>query len=150
MKSLYRFNVQMKRETLAEATEEYSRIVRSSRDVYALARGLGLASQPFESMLVVCVNCRNRVIGYEEVSRGGVSGCAVSPADVFRAAMAVPTVVAAMLVHNHPSGQTAPSDEDIALTNRMKQAGALIGIRIMDHIIIGEDGYFSFLDAGLL
>jgi DNA repair protein RadC len=149
MKAIYRFDVRMKREHLAEATEEYSRIVRSSRDVNNLARGLNLHTQPFESMLAVFLNCRNRVLGYEEVARGGVSSCAVSPADVFRAALVVPTVLAIVVIHNHPSGSSAPSDEDVALTARLREAGKLIGISVMDHLIVSEEGYFSFLDAGI-
>ena len=57
---------------------------------------------------------------------------------------------AIILVHNHPSGETNPSQQDIALTNRLVQAGNLLDIRILDHLIISKDGYYSFSDSGLL
>ena len=58
------------------------------------------------------------------------------------------TASGVIFVHNHPSGEPTPSPEDVALTARLRQAGDLLGIRVLDHIIIASEGYFSFLDAG--
>jgi DNA repair protein RadC len=55
-----------------------------------------------------------------------------------------------IFVHNHPSGEPTPSAEDLALTERLCRAGELLGVRVLDHVILGHEGYFSFLDAGLL
>ena len=68
---------------------------------------------------------------------------------MFRQVLREPAA-AVIFVHNHPSGEPAPSTEDIQLTDRLRQAGALLGIKVLDHVVLGSDGHFSFLDAGLL
>ena len=83
------------------------------------------------------------------IALGGLSACPVSPADVYRA-LVREAAAAVVFAHNHPSGEPTPSQDDIALTARLARAGALLGIRVLDHIIVGHEGYFSFLDAGLL
>lgn len=55
-----------------------------------------------------------------------------------------------VFVHNHPSGEPSPSADDVALTERLRRAGELLGVKVLDHVVIGREGYFSFLDAGLL
>ena len=150
-KSLYEVTVRMKRIRLADGEGPYDRAIRSSADVAKLVRGLGMHEQPHESMLAIFLNVRNHVLGFTEVARGGTSGCVLSPADFYRAAISTPSCYAVVAVHNHPSSETAPSDEDVALTKRLQQAGELIGIKLLDHVIIGagDNRYFSFLDAGL-
>ena len=76
-------------------------------------------------------------------------GCAVVPGDVFRSLLRE-AASGVIFVHNHPSGDARPSAEDCALTARLIEAGALLGVRVLDHVIIGREGYFSFLDRGLM
>ncbi len=102
-----------------------------------------------ESFVVLSLDARNRVIGWQLVSRGGTSACAVAVADTFRPAI-VAGATGVVFAHNHPSGDPTPSAEDIALTERFAKAGDLLGIRVLDHVINASEGHFSFLDAGLL
>jgi len=80
---------------------------------------------------------------------GGVTASPVAPADVFRA-LVREAAAGVIFVHNHPSGEPTPSPEDVALTERLCRAGELLGVRVLDHVILAHEGYFSFLDAGLL
>lgn len=122
--------------------------IESSRDVDALLRSR-LAGAEVERFVALPTDAKNRVIAELTIARGGLSACPVVPADVFRAILreAASSVVFA---HNHPSGDATPSADDIALTDRLVRAGALLGVRVLDHVIVGREGYFSFVDAGLL
>ena len=122
--------------------------VTCSKDIVSAVRPR-LAKEPREHFIAIALDLKNRPISEFEVAVGSLGACAVKPADVFRAVLRESSA-AVVLVHNHPSGEPSPSAEDIAFTKRIKDAGELIGVRILDHIIIGAEGYFSFLDAGLL
>lgn len=122
--------------------------IASSRDVDAAMRPR-LADALVEHFLAVALDAKNRPIGEIEVARGSLSACPVAPADVFRSLL-LEGASGVVLVHNHPSGVPAPSPEDLDLTERLVGAGDLLGVRVLDHVIVGREGYFSFLDAGLL
>ncbi|MCZ7678700.1 MAG: hypothetical protein M5U28_07985 [Sandaracinaceae bacterium] len=122
--------------------------VGSSRDVDAAMRPR-LAAADVEHFIAIALDAKNRPIGEIEIARGGLSACPVSPADVFRALLRE-AAAGVVFVHNHPSGEPSPSADDVALTERLRRAGELIGVRVLDHLVIGREGYFSFLDAGLL
>jgi DNA repair protein RadC len=102
-----------------------------------------------EHFFALALDSRQRLTSEILVAIGSLSACAVSPADVFRLLLREPAA-AVIFVHNHPSGEPSPSREDVALTDRLRQAGSLLGIKVLDHVILGHDGHFSFLDAGLL
>ena len=85
----------------------------------------------------------------EEVSVGTLTASLVHPREVFRAAIRN-AAAALLLVHHHPSGDPSPSPEDRSVTERLVAAGRLLGIRVVDHVIVAESGYFSFQEAGLL
>ena len=120
----------------------------SSRDVDAAYRPR-LADCEVELFLAIALDAKHRPIREIEVGRGGLTHCPVAPADVFRAVLRE-AAAGVILVHNHPSGEPTPSSEDVQLTERLRAAGALLGIEVLDHLIIGREGYFSFLDAGLI
>ncbi len=122
--------------------------VGSSRDVaeFFLPR---LRGDTMESLHVVGLDAKNRVRLMQCVARGGVSSCAVTPRDVLRP-LILNAVVGGIVLHNHPSGDPQPSSDDVALTQRLARGAEVLGIRLLDHVIIGAEGYFSFLDAGLL
>ncbi len=122
--------------------------IHSSRDVDAAMRPR-LSPSEVERFIAIALDAKNRPLGEIEIARGGLSACPVSPADVFRALLRE-AAAGVVLVHNHPSGEPSPSTEDIVLTERLRSAGELLGVKVLDHVIIGREGYFSFLDAGLL
>jgi DNA repair protein RadC len=122
--------------------------IGSSREVYAALRPR-LGDADTERFLAIALDAKNRPVAELEIARGGLSACPVSPADVFRALLRE-AAAGVVFVHNHPSGEPSPSSEDVALTERLRLAGDLLGVRVLDHVIIGREGWFSFLDAGLL
>ena len=122
--------------------------IGSSRDVDAALRPR-LADADAERFVAIALDAKNRPVAEVEVARGGLSACPVSPSDVFRS-LIKEAAAGVVFVHNHPSGEPSPSAEDVELTERLRAAGELLGVRVLDHVIIGREGYFSFLDAGLL
>jgi DNA repair protein RadC len=107
-----------------------------------------------ESLRVILLDTRYRLLRIEEVSRGSVNESIAHPRDVFRPAI-VASAYAVVVVHNHPSGDPAPSQADHGLTRRLAEAAELLQIKLLDHIIIGAPAegrlpYFSFKEAGVL
>ncbi len=123
------------------------RPIRSSFDVDAALRPK-LARASVEHFLAIPLDAKHRPTGELELARGSLTACPVDSAEVFRALLRA-AAAAVVFVHNHPSGVPDPSSEDIALTHRLRRGAALLGIDVVDHVIIGAEGYFSFLDAGL-
>jgi DNA repair protein RadC len=103
-----------------------------------------------EHFVVFLLDQKNQVIGINTVSMGSLTASIVHPREVFKAAI-LANAATIICGHNHPSGDTVPSQEDRLITTRLASAGKLLGINVMDHIIIGSAGkYFSFADEGLL
>lgn len=104
-----------------------------------------------EFFYVILLDIRNKVIKDSEVSRGSITASVVDPADILREAC-IHHSSRVVLVHNHPSGETDPSTEDIDTTNRIVQALKFVGVRVLDHIIVGRtrQDYFSFAKAGMV
>lgn len=102
-----------------------------------------------EQLRGLYLNVRNHVIHEEVISLGTITANLVAPADVFRPALHY-TAVSVIVVHNHPSGDTSPSKEDIAVTTQLSQAGTLLGITLLDHIIIAGDTHLSLKEYGIL
>ena len=122
--------------------------IRCSNDVADALRPR-LRGETREHFFALPLDVRQRPIAEILVAVGSLSACAVAPGDVFRLVLKE-AAAGVIFVHNHPSGEPSPSVEDIGLTERLRQAGALLGIKVLDHVILGHDGHFSFLDAGLL
>ena len=95
------------------------------------------------------LNSANRVTGFEIVSEGLLNSSLVHPREVFRGAI-VATCASIIIAHNHPSGNTEPSAEDLAITKQIAEAGKVIGITVHDHIVFTDDGYCSFAERGLI
>ena len=100
-----------------------------------------------EQFLVACLDAKHAIIGVNVVSIGSLTLSIVHPREVFKPAILLNSA-AIICAHNHPSGDPAPSAEDRVLTARLRQAGDLIGITILDHLILGDDRTFSFADQG--
>jgi len=131
----------------AEAVAKYEPLT-SPHVVQLAARSL-IGDELQEVFLVFLLDVRNEVLGYIEAARGGVDACPVDPRVVFRAAVAA-GASAIIVAHNHPSGRAEPSAEDVALTARLKEAGELLGIRLLDHVIVTPGLHFSLAEAGMM
>jgi len=100
-----------------------------------------------ERFLAILLDSRHRVLREVTISQGTLTASLVHPREVFRAAVRE-SAAALVLVHNHPSGDPAPSGEDREVTRRLCEAGRIIGIRVLDHVVVAERGFFSFCEAG--
>ena len=108
-----------------------------------------LAAFDREHFVAITLDSKNRTIGYHTVSIGSHSTSVVHQREVWKSAI-LAGAAAVIFIHNHPSGDPAPSREDRDCTNRLVEASKILGIRVLDHIIFGETDYYSFADAGLL
>ena len=124
---------------------------RSSEDVAVVARGIyRTLDADKEHFLLLTMNNKNRVNGFKVVSTGSLTASLVHPREVWRAALSL-CAAAVIFVHNHPSGEPSPSQEDQEITRRLKETGDMLGIRVLDHVVLGDnDRFFSFSDKGLL
>ena len=120
---------------------------RRSSDIFRAFKEL--ASMPVESFLVVHLDGKNRMVGMTTCSMGSMTSSLVHPRDIFRPAIANMTA-GLIFIHNHPSGDPEPSKEDLDITRRLCEVGKLVGIKCLDHIVIGSGRYFSFADKGLI
>lgn len=100
-----------------------------------------------EIFWMICLNQRQRIIHQEIVSRGILTASLIHPREAFRSAIQR-AAAAVLFVHNHPSGDPRPSAEDRAVTQRLRKAGEILGIRMLDHLIVAEGGFFSFAESG--
>lgn len=124
------------------------RLIRMSKDVYDLMQPL-IGDLRNEEFWVVAINNASRIIKKVQVSVGGIDQ---TSADVRLIMQVLINTGASQFaaVHNHPSGNSRPSNEDKRLTEQLKKAAALFNIRMMDHVIITNDGYYSFCDEGMI
>ncbi|MFY9429698.1 MAG: JAB domain-containing protein, partial [Acetomicrobium sp.] len=104
-----------------------------------------------EVFSVILLDIKNKPIGNVEISKGSVNATVVDPKEIVKAA-SLKSASSVILVHNHPSGESAPSSEDIELTSRIAYACDLLGVNVLDHIIIGKnaDDFYSFATEGLI
>ena len=102
-----------------------------------------------EEILLIMMDSKSRIIKDMVISSGSVNASIVAPRDIYLNALKS-NAVNIILLHNHPSGDPTPSKEDLNITLRMKEAGTLIGIKLMDHIIIGDNRFISLKEQGLL
>lgn len=135
-----------KRRRSAEAKER--KTIRSSKDAYEYLYA-EVADLDYEKFWILLLDQANNVIRSMEVSEGGVSGTVADPKKIFRLALEG-NASNIILCHNHPSGQLKPSDADLRITDKLKKSGEMIELKVLDHIIIGHDKYYSFADEGIL
>jgi DNA repair protein RadC len=120
--------------------------LRDAASVWAHFRGR-LPQLDREAFYVLVLDGKNRVQGEVRVSEGSLTAALVHPREVFAPAIR-DGAAALVLVHNHPSGDPTPSAEDAALTERLRQVGELVGVRILDHVVVGRGRYVSMAEAG--
>ncbi len=102
-----------------------------------------------EHFQVVLLDTKHKLIGIEEISIGSLNASLIHPREVFRPAIQK-SCACIILIHNHPSGDPTPSREDLDVTKRLCEAGRLVGIEVLDHVVIGDGKYVSFREKGLL
>ena len=102
-----------------------------------------------EEFKILLLNRANKVLGIYPVSKGGVSGTLVDPKLIFSVALKC-NASALILAHNHPSGNLTPSENDKGLTKKLISAGNFLDIKVLDHLIMTTEGYFSFADEGIM
>ncbi|RFS21405.1 JAB domain-containing protein [Chitinophaga silvatica] len=108
-----------------------------------------LADYPYEIFYVLFLNHANKVLAHKRVSNGGISSTVVDGRLIFKEAI-INNATKILLCHNHPSGNLKPSQSDILVTRRMKEMGQIFDILLIDHIIVGETGYLSLAEEGML
>ncbi|OHE58967.1 MAG: hypothetical protein A2Z47_16295 [Thermodesulfovibrio sp. RBG_19FT_COMBO_42_12] len=102
-----------------------------------------------EHFKLILLNARNKILGVSTISIGSLNASIVHPREVFKDAI-VHNAYSVVLAHNHPSGDPEPSEDDLTMTKRLIEAGKILGIEVIDHIIITKTGFFSFKEKGLL
>lgn len=123
--------------------------LRSPQEIAAFVSRI-YGCKPQEFFVVIHFNVRNLPVAVHEVSMGGIAQTAVDPKVVFGGAMAS-GASALVLVHNHPSGDPEPSDQDMQLTRQLVEGARLLGLQVLDHIVIARGGeYTSFMERGLM
>ncbi|MBA2422088.1 MAG: DNA repair protein RadC [Chitinophagales bacterium] len=122
--------------------------ISSSKDCYDVLQPL-IADVKHEEFWILMLNRANKVIAVERMSEGGLTGTVADPRKIFNSAIKS-DATSVILCHNHPSGNLTPSSTDIELTKKMKEAGKILEISVLDHLIIGENKYYSFADEGMM
>lgn len=135
-----------RRRRFSEALEKPS--IKNSQIAYECFYA-HLSDLNHEQFWIMLLNNANKVIKLEKIGVGGMTGTTADPKKIFKCALEN-NAASVMLCHNHPSGNVIPSNADKQITNNLTKAGQFLQIKILDHIIIGNDNYFSFADEGLL
>ncbi len=120
--------------------------ISGSGDVYDLMSPV-LSDLPHEEFWIILLNRGNKVISTQKISQGGISGTVIDVRLILKSALDQ-LASSIILCHNHPSGNIKPSHQDIRITQKLKEAGKVMDIPVLDHIIVTENGYYSFADEG--
>ena len=125
-----------------------TRTISSLKDAYEIIKEQ-LEGLDREQFIIACLNTKNEPTNITVVSVGSLNKAIVHPREVFKTAI-LSNAASIMAFHNHPSGETTPSQQDIQLTNRLYEAGELLGIKLLDHLIIGDGTFTSLKEKGYL
>ncbi len=142
---------------LAEITISYSpkvkaserKSIRCSRDAEKAIREIIPSIEHREFFYLMCLNRANKILGYQQISTGGINGTIADIRMIFQTALKSNSS-AIIIAHNHPSGNLQPSEADKKLTTKIKDAGKLMDISVLDHLIITSESYMSFADDNLI
>ncbi len=122
--------------------------VNSSKDAENVLRSVWSDQLEYrEEFAILCLNRANKVLGYSFISSGGTAGTVADTKVIFQIALKS-NASSIILAHNHPSGNKEPSDTDISLTKKIKEAGTVLDIQVLDHLIITSETYYSLADEG--
>jgi len=135
-----------RRRRSAEAQQRSS--IKSSHDAFEHFYS-ALSDLQYEQFWILLLDQAHKVLRLVQISDGGLTGTVADPKKIFKSAIEN-NAPAMILCHNHPSGQLKPSDADIQLTKKLVKGGEMLDIRVLDHLIIGTDKYYSFADEGIM
>lgn len=147
----FRYPVESVRLMLVRDAPGSARAVQYAKtpaDTFALLAPV-MSDMATERFVVVLLDTRSKVLGIVNVADGGLNACPVDPRVVFGAAL-VSGASAIIVAHNHPSGDPEPSPEDLKLTHKLAEGARILGLQFLDHLIVGEGRYTSFVERGLL
>ena len=139
------YEVQLVRDSSVKS--DYNTI-RRPEDAYNILTTY-LAGTDREHVVILLLNTKNKLIGINTVSIGSLSASIIHPRELFKTAI-LANAGSIIVAHNHPSGDPAPSQEDMAVNRRLVDAGNLLGITVRDHVIVCDDSFFSFKEKGLM
>jgi DNA repair protein RadC len=122
--------------------------ITRSTDVYEIFKSV-MQDIPYEEFWMIMLNKANKVLAKVKISEGGISGTVVDPKKIFKIALDH-HASSIILGHNHPSGNIQPSEPDHKITKKIKDAGMMLDMAVLDHIIVGDEKYYSFADEGTL
>lgn len=120
--------------------------IKTSGDAFGILRA-AIGDKPYEEFWIILMNRANRVIRKCSISEGGISGTVVDPKKIFKIVLDN-HASSIILGHNHPSGTLFPSEADMQITKKIQSAGLMLDVAVLDHIIVGEDSFYSFADNG--
>ncbi len=144
-KSIYRYT--LNREKVSEVADGI--YVSQPEKVAEFLRAIGMASQEQEHLVALIMNTKNMVVGYYTVVIGLVDTANMHSRELYRQAIVL-NATGLIMSHNHPSQHCEPSHDDVRMTSHMKDAGDIIGIKLLDHIIVSETSYFSFREKNMI
>ena len=129
---------------LVKETELEYTVTKSvtSKTIVNVLEEYGLNSSADEKMVLICLDVKNNIVGLHEVAHGSINGCCIRMADIYKRAL-LNNAYGIVIAHNHPGGKARPSHEDVVITDKIIEAGKLLGIDCMDHIIITINNYYS-------
>ena len=125
--------------------------IRNSNDMFAVLSNV-FSADTFdwkEEMIMICLSKSNKVLGFYKVSSGGISSTICDPKIIFTVALNC-GASSIVIAHNHPSGNLTPSDADLTITKKIKEGACILDMQLIDHLILADEGYFSFADHGKL
>lgn len=125
----------------------YCSSFKNSKDIYSLFKHLSKESR--EHFIALHLDSKNKIVCIDRVSIGTLSSSIVHPREVFKSAL-LSSCASIAFVHNHPSGDPEPSKDDLIITRKLQEAGKIIGIQVLDHIIIGNGSYISLMEKGYI
>ena len=125
-----------------QAIEYESTKIAKSDDVFELMKALKVVERDAEQFWTICLDSKNKVCGIFLISQGCTNGAVVKSKEIYKRALMV-SATSVIFSHNHPSGDTTPSGQDIILTKNLVSAGELLGIKVLDHVIVSDTGFYS-------
>lgn len=144
--SLYKLTLVMEKEIQYPLDEKISQ----PDTVYDIIEDVfDISNSPEELMVMLTLDTKNKITGLFVVSQGTINASIVHPREVYKRAI-LQNANSIILAHNHPSGDTTPSNEDVSITKRLVEVGELVGIKLLDHLIIGRGRYISFKEKGII
>lgn len=148
MEDIKKYTVKLVKEQ--EMEYKGGKVTSSKKASKLINKIFNMDSQPSEIFVMLALDVQKKPTGCFLISQGTINSTISSPRDIFQRALLV-NAHSIIVAHNHPSGEVEPSPEDIRITQRLTEAGKLMEIELIDHLIIGEEGkYYSFLENGVL